>query len=477
MKKYLPIGIAAATLLIGLPAKATGLSMGEVNNTVTTTQANTANTSGAKNNVLLWNSIALEAVKNTKFAPPMMSRAFSMLHTSMFDAWSAYDPTAVGTQLDNTYQRPETENTFANKNQAISYAAYNTLKTLFPTQASTFDSLMSSLGYDTSYTFTDTTTAAGIGNLAAHRLLDFRQNDGSNQLGTLNPSGRPYSEPILAPNYTPYQPVNTANQLNDINHWQPQGKQQFLLPQWGSVTPFALESGLEFRPTHGPKTMESDPEGFYAQAKEIYEMSKNLTDEQKLIATYWEAGAGTVTPPGMWNDIAQEISQRDNNDLDKDVKMFFALNNTLFDSGVAAWDTKRAFDSVRPVTVINQLLDPNWQPFLGSTPPHPDFVSGHSTYSASGAEILKLFTGSDYYGGSYTENDVTLSWNTFTDAAEEGGMSRLYGGIHFMDANVAGQEMGRKVAQKVWDKVQGFFSGLVSGGIDACAAPSDYARK
>jgi hypothetical protein len=97
---------------------------------------------------------------------------------------------------------------------------------------------------------------------------------------------------------------------------------------------------------------------------------------------------------------------------------------------------------------------------LLATPPFPEFVSGHSTYSAAAAEILTQFTGSDYYGGSYTDptTDITLSWNTFSDAAAEAGMSRLYGGIHFMDANLVGQDMGRKVAGVVWDKALSFIS-------------------
>jgi hypothetical protein len=464
MKKYLPIGVAAASLLIGLPAKATDLSMG-----------------GTSNHVLEWNNAALQAVQNTKFAPPMTSRALAMMHTSIFDAWAQFDSVAVGTQLGDSYQRSHEENTLANKNEAISYAAYNTLVNLFPTQVSSFDGVMTRLGYNPTNSSIDASSAAGIGNLAAQAVLNFRQKDGSNQSGSLNASGKAYSQPLLNPNYVAYQPVNTVDNLNSIDHWQPQRNadgtaQQFLVPHWGSVTSFALESGSEFRPTQGPKTMESDPQGFKAQAKEVYELSKNLTDEQKLIANYWAAGGGTVTPPGMWNQIAQDISKKNNHSLDDDVKMFFALDNAVFDSSIAAWDAKTAFDSARPVTVINYLIDEDWTPSL-ATPPFAEYVSGHSTFSSSSAEILKRFTGSDNYGGSYTKDGITLSWNTFTDAAQEAGMSRLYGGIHFMDGNLEGQKVGRNVAQKVWDKVQGFFSGLVNGGTIACTAPSDYSQK
>jgi len=150
--------------------------------------------------------------------------------------------------------------------------------------------------------------------------------------------------------------------------------------------------------------------------------------------------------------------------------MFFALNAALFDASIAVWDAKRAYNSVRPITAINYLFkdDPEfqakypdgWKSYIG-TPPFPEFVSGHSTFSAAAAETLKLFTQSDYYGGSYTapETGITLSWDTFSEAAAEAGMSRVYGGIHFMDGNLAGQDMGRNVAAWDWNKTQSYIQG------------------
>jgi hypothetical protein len=107
------------------------------------------------------------------------------------------------------------------------------------------------------------------------------------------------------------------------------------------------------------------------------------------------------------------------------------------------------------------------------TPAFPEFVSGHSTFSAAGAEILRRFTGSDAYGASYTrpaqsaliepartpETDVTLSWDTFSDAADQAGLSRRYGGIHFEAGDLAGRAMGRQVASLTWSRVQGHLSG------------------
>lgn len=455
LPSLLPIGVAAIGIFLSSSVKAADLTV------------------GGTTNVVVWNNAALKAVRNTRFAPPMTARSLAILHTSIYDAWSAYDPVALGTQLGDTLQRPETENTFDNKNKAISYAAYRTLVDLFPSQVTQFNDLMVSLGYDPTEVSTDINTPTGIGNVAALALLDFRHYDGSNQLGDLNPGA--YSD------YTGYLPVNTPNQIVDPNRWQPlrvssgpggnANQQQYLVPHWGLVIPFALESGSQLRPTIGPKTTTSDPQGYIDQAQQILDIKASLTDTQKAIADYWSDGPSTETPPGHWNLFAHFVSERDDHNLDADVKMFFALNNALLDTSIAVWDIKRAFDSERPVTAIRYLFDENWQSYI-PTPPFPEYVSGHSTFSAAAAEVLKQFTGSDTFEASYTQRagtsriepgvapttDVTLSWNTFSAAADEAGVSRRYGGIHFEDGDLMGRTLGRKVAAIAWDKSQSYIS-------------------
>lgn len=191
--------------------------------------------------------------------------------------------------------------------------------------------------------------------------------------------------------------------------------------------------------------------------------------------------------------FAQYVSNRDEHDLDQDVKMFFALNNSLLDASIATWGLKRKFDSVRPITAIHKLFKgedieawgganqgtkiikgEDWQPYqsaMSVTPPFAEFPSGHSTYSAAAAEILKDFTGSDVFGGSATikagsfkiedgpSNDITLSWQNFSDAAEEAGISRRYGGIHFEDGDLTGRQLGRLIADDSWEKAESYFSG------------------
>lgn len=152
----------------------------------------------------------------------------------------------------------------------------------------------------------------------------------------------------------------------------------------------------------------------------------------------------------------------------------------MLDTSIAAWDAKRYWDSERPVTAIailartfhGYMFHDDWQPYL-PTPAFPDFVSSHSAISASAAEVLKRFTRSDEFGYSYTRpagvsgmqgkpgptHDVVLTWATFTDAADESGMSRRYAGLHFEDADLEGRALGRRVAVLSWNTAQTYVTG------------------
>ena len=463
---------------------------------------------GLKPNVVIqWNNAALQGVRDSRIGPPMVARALAIVHTCIYDAWAAYDERALGTQLGGSLRQQHSKHKRANQNKAISFAAYRAAVDLFPVdKASVFDPLMAQLGYDPNDISTDTTTPSGIGNVACAAVLTFRHNDGSNQLGNLTASGAPYAD------YTGYVPVNPPSTVPvnpatvvDVNHWQPLSyfdatgtfvTPKYIAPFWGKVTPFALISGDQFRALiaqSGPVLFGSPI--FLQQAQDLVTFSANLTDEQKMIAEYWADGPHSELPPGHWDLFAQFVSARDHHELADDVKMFFAMTNAIFDGGIVAWDAKRAFNSVRPVTAIPFLFQgqqiqawggpgkgtvgmdgSNWIPYQPSTfptPPFPECSSGHSTFSAAGAEILKLFTGSDRFGNSVTfpagtsriepgvtpAQPLTLSWQTFSDAADQAGISRRYGGIHFEIGDLTGRVTGRLVADQVWAKAVSLWSG------------------
>jgi len=445
----------------------------------------------AENIVTQWNEVLLQAIRDTRPGPPIAARQLAIVHTGMFEAWAAYDDKAIGTKT-NVPRRPLTERTDTNKREAISYGAYRTLVDLFPSQKDKFDGVMANLGYNPNNITTNTSTPAGIANVTSKALLEYRHHDGSNQLNGYK-------------DYTGYKSVNTPTEVNDINKWQPLSVpdgmggyniQKFVTPHWGKVRGFALNSVEDYLPQldiPAPKTIESDPVGFKNQAQQLLDISANLTQEQKAIAEYWSDGPKTELPPGHWNLFAQQVSTRDEHTIDEDVKMFFALNNSLLDASVACWDLKQEYDAVRPITAIHELFKgadveawggknqgtktikgEDWQPYQISTfvtPPFAEFPSGHSTYSAAGAAILSEFTGSDEFGGSSVIkagsskiedgplNDITLSWSTFSDAAEEAGLSRRYGGIHFEDGDLAGRQLGGLIAADSWEKAESYFSG------------------
>jgi hypothetical protein len=291
----------------------------------------------------------------------------------------------------------------------------------------------------------------------------------------------------------------------DPNVWQPLRydgggnvvTQGFVGAQWQRVTTFALRPG-SLRSSVGPARFGS-PE-YLAQARALLDLSAGLTDEQKMIAEYWADGPGTQLPPGHWNLFAQFVSRRDHHGdrehgIERDVKLFFALTNAISDAGCCAWDNKWAFNSVRPITAIRtlfhgtevrawagpyqgtKLIDgASWFPYQLTTfptPPFPEYSSGHSNFSAAGAETLGLFTGSERFGGSVTlragssriepgavpPSDLTLSWATFSDAANQAGFSRRLGGIHFEQGDLDARATGRIAARLAWEKAYQYWEG------------------
>ncbi len=431
----------------------------------------------------LWTSTLLDAITATKPGPPISARMIGMAATAAYDAWAAYDPIAIGTRLGGQLRRPLAEHTIVNKQTSISFAYYRTLLDIFPTEKSRFDSLMSTLGYSPSDTSTDTTTPAGVGNVVAAQLISFRHADGANQLNG-------YADT------TGYVPINTPDSVVDPSQWQQLrfangASPAYIGPHWGLVIPFALSSPSSLRP--GAPPVYGTPT-YLSQAEEVVDLTAQLDDTKKVIAEYWADGPKTVLPPGHWQIFGQYVSDRDNHTLDQDVQMFFLLGNAVMDAGIACWDAKRIYNSSRPITAIRaiyankmipsfggpdvgiQTVDGSmWYPYQSRnfiTPPFPEYVSGHSTFSAAAAEVLMRFTGSDRFGNSITfptgwskfqtsvpAAPLTLSWPTFSDAADQAGSSRLYGGIHFRAGDKEGRKLGRAVGNEVWNMAMSYIRG------------------
>jgi hypothetical protein len=457
------------------------------------------------NVVLQWDEELLQAIRALPPGPTVVARAIHVVHTAIFDAWTAYDPKATATRLGRTLKRPPREHTLANKSKAISFAAYAALVDLFPARQADFAEQMAALGYATNGT--DTSTPATVGTASAKSVLDYRHTDGSNQLNG-------YADT------TGYQAVNTWDKVNDPWRWQPlcvplpppgtttcASVQRPTTPQWKNVKSFALSSPVQFTPPGPDKLANGSFDTKNVDSLLTLTSGANgsgLTDRQKVTAEYWADGPRSEFPPGHWALIAQVVSRIRGHSLDYDAQMFFALGNALLDASIASWAAKYKWDFVRPTTAIRERykgktvtswLGPykgygpvdgsQWIPYQAPnvvTPPFPEYVSGHSTFSSAGATILNLFTGSDAFNAFVTvkagtslfeprtdtqagtpASDVTLTWPTLTAAAKDAGLSRRLGGIHFQDGDEDGYALGRSVGANVLAKTMSYINGPPTG--------------
>lgn len=444
---------------------------------------------GENNLAYRWGEMALLGTANDteRFQPrpTITSRFLGLIFISVFDAWSRYDEQAIPVYMAEVSRRPESERTLRNKEIAISYAAYGTLKEYYYADSVLFADFMVEIGLDPTNISTDPNTPEGIGNLAAAAVIEARRGDGANQYGEEQGSdGTPYF------NYVGYEPVNSADDNSDPNRWQPKyfsdgkGGQYApgcLTPFWDKVEPVALKTGDQFRP--GPPPMIGS-EQLEKEVQEVIAAQANLTDEEKALVEFMRDGPQSVQQAGHWLKFAQDVSRRDAHTLDEDVKMYFYNQVVAMDAFIASWDSKMFYDYARPYALVHEYYEDQiikawggegkgmvemdgsqWRPYSPETflcPPFPSYVSGHSCISGACGEALKLWTGSDTFGeevtlvaGALTEPDnlgdtVVIKFPTFTETAEMAGISRVLGGYHIQADNVAGLELGRNVAREAW---------------------------
>lgn len=196
--------------------------------------------------------------------------------------------------------------------------------------------------------------------------------------------------------------------------------------------------------------------------------STTRTADQTEIAFFWEDGSGTVTPPGHWQVIAQDLSRKFSLSRIENARLFALLSIAQADAAISAWDSKYTYNYFRPITGIRErcfartdlAMDPEWTPLI-PTPPFPSYTSGHSTFSGASARILELYFGTDDIPFSGASPDpqkwpdvlpgVTRAWSSLSEAAEEAGQSRIYGGIHWQFDNTEGLKSGRAIADQTFD--------------------------
>jgi membrane-associated phospholipid phosphatase len=459
-----------------------------------------ASTASAASIVTEWLDKALPYAQEVAWEPTVGSRFFAILHTAIYDAWTAYDPKAVGVVSGATLKGEGGPNNEANKREAISHAAFTVLRVLAPQHKRALIEQMQALGYDPNAD----TAPAKVGRRAALAVLVHCRNDGANEAGDFADTT----------GYAPRQPgVPDA--------WQPIesfGKRQLpTTPQWGRVMPFALARADQFRPVPppAPGTVE-----WSQQIDLLIKTSGALTDTQKAAAEYW--GIWGMNPVPQLIEMTKFVSNANDLRLDDDVKLFFVVSNTLLDASIATWDAKYLYDYVRPITAIRALGDvpivawrprsfptvlaystpaattdapkvavavpagigevraSDWEPYL-PTPSFPAYVSGHSAFTAAWARAMELATGKPDFNFHETvrrlyveqrelEQPATLFYPSFASAAEASGISRIWAGVHWPADNERGQELGRNVGENAWQRAQQFVLGTASPATAAFAA-------
>jgi PAP2 superfamily len=234
-----------------------------------------------------------------------------------------------------------------------------------------------------------------------------------------------------------------------------------LQPCWGQLRPIVLKSSTECSPPP-PPAVSTDPQSeLHTQALEDYDTVNNLTGDQQFIAEFWADNTGqTGTPPGHWVDIVRQISQRAPLNLGQSAEAFARVGIAVSDAFIGCWQTKYTYNFIRPVTYIDDNIDPLWLPFL-VTPAFPEYTSGHSTQSAAAAVVL-----TDMLGDNYAFEDTTAvdhgtlpppasSWfSSFNAAAQQAAISRLLAGIHFRAAIENGFAQGTCIGNTVLNRVQ-----------------------
>jgi hypothetical protein len=417
--------------------------------------------------VLDWNATFLNATKAAGegnsfkgIAPPAQARILAIAHTAVYDAVNAFD------RIYEPYSVDLYAPSGASVEAAAVGAAYRTAVELFggdlnlPDQTEIFNQQR-----DRSLLEIDDSLAAeqagfNFGVEVANRILALRSNDGAAVAGDI-----PYTNGQDPGEWVPTSTNGLTTNRSDTNY------ASAALPDWGSVTPFAIDSVSAFRPDGPPEFGSSE---YAAELEEVRLLGSlensnkskiTRTKDQTEIARFWAYDRDdTFRPPGQYNEITQEIALAQGNTLEENARLFALLNIAQADAGTVTWNTKYAYKQLRPISAIqnagsdgnpNTIGDPQWQSLL-DTPPFPDYISGHSTFGAAAGQVIESFYGTDDISFTIPSQElpgISRQYDRISEFVEENALSRLYGGIHTRSALEDGVEVGRDVANYVVNNI------------------------
>ena len=386
------------------------------------------------NEVERWTSLTLQAIRINKTNPPIASRNLALLQTGMYDTINSIIPNYT------PYLLQTKPNSNVIIDIAVAKASRDILAKIYPMQVSEWDdNLQKTLNRFSNEQLKQESMLFGA--FIAQKAWESRQNDLKLKISDefISLAGDPG---VWVPTPPKFDPP--------------------LLPNWGKTKPFGLLRGDQFRQDGPPKFYSSEYAKDFQEIKDYgAKVGSKRSDAQTLIAKFWADGAGTVTPPGHWNLIAIRLIKSKKLDIVETSRLLTLLNMAMADAAISAWDMKYTFNCWRPVTAIHEAdrdeneqteMNTSWESFI-TTPPFPDYVSGHSTFSSAAATILELYFGTDKMSFS-TDSEgapgVIRTYSRFSEAAYEAGRSRIYGGIHYEFANRDGLRAGRKVGEYIY---------------------------
>ena len=388
-----------------------------------------------------WYRLTLELIRHTPTqTPPVASRALAYLGITGFEALASGsgDLRSLSGQLQGFGPVPVREAGVGYDEAAVLETALAaTVQSLFantgPTGQRSMKAVTKSL---------DALTAAGVAPEILARSTAYGQALAAHILGWAAVDGGAVVENMGFPrDYT---------LIAGPGHWVPTSnivqQQAPLLPGWGDNRPFAMPSGATCDLPPPPAYSEVPGSDFHAEALATHDAVTNRTSEQTAVARFWSDDAMlSVTPPGHWISIALRVLDDQGADTARRAEVLAVLGVALADAFIGCWNQKYRYDLVRPVTYIRKVIDQGWEPLL-NTPPFPEYPSGHSTQSGAAATVLTALIGDNIAFEDTTGGPDGLparKFASFWAAAEEAGISRLYGGIHYPIAITNGLQQGR----------------------------------
>ena len=384
----------------------------------------------AQDVVTIWNLIALEMIKTNAQMAPVASRTLAMTHAAMYDAVNAIEMT------HSPYRSMARMWDACSREAAAAAAAHTVLCGIYTAQVAYLNTaLANSLALVANGAAKTNGIALGVD--TGRQMLAWRADDMMTMMMT---------------NYT----AGT-----DPGDWRPTppGYLPPMMPHWGMAMPFAMMDGMQFRPPPPPELDSADYTADFNDVKAIGAVaSTNRTLAQSQAVMFWTDMPGTVTTAGRWNQIARFAAAQQTNSLADNARLFALLNISLADAGIAAWDAKYSYNRWRPVAAIREaatdgnpatVADTNWSPMI-TTPAFPEYVSAHSAFSAAAAGVLANFFGTDsmvFAVNDYMNPMMRRYYASFSEAANEAGIERVWGGLHFSYGNEQGLALGYALGQ------------------------------